>query len=81
VANLKSFKGVKTQSKEPQRVLNVRFCHEKLKIYLIVAIWKYGNHGKLFLFNKHEYQETQIKNPFDPILSFDLVKDFWKWNF
>jgi hypothetical protein len=27
-------------------------------------------------FNTHEFQETQIKNPFDPNLSFGLVKDF-----
>jgi hypothetical protein len=26
-------------------------------------------------FNTHEFQETQIKNPFYPILSFYLVKD------
>ncbi len=32
-------------------------------------------------FNTHEFQETQIKNPFDPNLSFGLVKDFWKWKF
>jgi hypothetical protein len=29
---------VKTQSKEQQKVLDVRFCHEKLKIYLFIAI-------------------------------------------
>ncbi len=43
------------------------------------AIWNHGNHGTLFLFNTHECQETQVKNPFDSILSFGLVKDFWKW--
>jgi hypothetical protein len=77
----KSFKGVKAQSKEPQMASDVRFCREKLKIYFIFSIWNHGNHGTLFLFNTHEYQETQIKNPFDPILSFDLIKDFWKWFF
>ncbi len=44
-----------------------------------MAIWNHGNHGTLFLFNTHECQETQTKNPFDPILSFGLIKDFWKW--
>jgi len=29
-----------------------------------------------YFFLTHECQETQIKNPFDPILSFGLVKDF-----
>ncbi len=66
---------VKTHSKEPQRVLDVKFYHEKLDIYLVFDIWNHGNHGTLFLFNTHECQETQIKNPFDPILSFGLVKD------
>ncbi len=28
-----------------------------------------------------ECPETQIKNPFDPILGFDLIKDFWNWIF
>jgi len=28
-----------------------------------------------YSFLTHECQETQIKNPFDPILSFGLVKD------
>jgi len=46
-----------------------------------LAIWNYGNHGTLFLFDTHECQENKIKNPFDQILSFDLVKDFWKWKF
>jgi len=32
-----------------------------------------------FLFNTHECQETQIKNPFNPILNFGFVKDFKKW--
>jgi hypothetical protein len=60
-------------------MLDIRFSHEKLKIYLLLAIWNHGNHEKLFLFSTHECQETRIKNPFDPILSFGLVKDFWKW--
>jgi hypothetical protein len=29
----------------------------------------------------HEFQKNQIKNPFDPILGFGLVKIFWKWKF
>ncbi len=29
-----------------------------------------------YSFNTHECQETQIKNAFDSILSFRLVKDF-----
>jgi hypothetical protein len=62
-------------------VLDVRFCHKKLEIYLFIFIWNYGNHGTLFLFITPECQENQIKNPFDSILSFGLVKDFWKWNF
>jgi hypothetical protein len=32
-------------------------------------------------FITHPCQEIQIKNPFDQILGFGLVKDFWKWNF
>jgi hypothetical protein len=32
-------------------------------------------------FLTHECQETQIKNPFDPILGFGLLKNFWKWKF
>ncbi len=71
--------GVKTQSKEPQRVSNVRFYHKNLKFFFLGAIWCHGNHGTLFIFNTHECQETQTKTPFDPILSFGLVKDFWKW--
>jgi hypothetical protein len=31
---------------------------------------------KDFFFDTHECQETQIKNPFDPVLSFGLVNDF-----
>ncbi len=58
---------------------DVRICHKKLEIYLFFVIWNHGNHGPLFLFHTHECQETQIKNPFDLILSFGLVKDFWKW--
>jgi hypothetical protein len=30
---------------------------------------------KFNIFDTHECQEIQIKNPFDPILSFGLVKD------
>jgi hypothetical protein len=41
--------------------------------------WNHGNHNTLLIFNTHECQETQIKNPFDPILSFGLITDFWKW--
>jgi len=59
----------------------VKFCHKKLKICLIFSIWNYGNHGTLSFFNTHECQETQMKNPFYLILSVDLVKVFWKWNF
>jgi hypothetical protein len=51
----------------------------KIKDLIFFAIWNHGNHGTFFLFNRHECQETQIKNPFDPILSFCLVKKFWKW--
>jgi hypothetical protein len=72
---------VKTHSKEPQRALDVKFCHDKLEIYLFIAIWSHGNHGTWFHFNTHESQEIQIKNPFDPILGFDLIKDVWKWKF
>ncbi len=60
---------------------DVRLCHKKLKIYSFISIWNYGNHGTLFFFNTYECQENQIKNPFDSILSFGLVKDFWKWKF
>jgi len=31
----KSSKGVKTQSKEPQRASDVRFCHEKLYLFYL----------------------------------------------
>jgi len=49
----------------------------KTKDFIFFAIWNYHNHGTFFFFfDTHEYQETQIKNPFDPILSFGLVKDF-----
>jgi hypothetical protein len=58
---------VKTHSKKPQRPLDVRFYH----IYIYT----------LLLFNKHECQETKMKNPFDSILGFGSVNDFWKWNF
>jgi len=34
-----------------------------------------------YSFNTHECQKTQVKNPFDPILGFGLIKDFWKWKF
>jgi hypothetical protein len=57
-------------------VLDVRFYHKKIAIYLFFSIWNHGNHGTLFLFNRHECQETHIENPFDPILNFGLVKDF-----
>ncbi len=57
---------------------DVRLCKKQLEIYLFIAIWKHGNHGTLFLFNTHEYQETEFKNPLDPILSFGLVKNFLK---
>jgi len=51
-------------------------------MYLVFAIWNHGNHDTLiFHFNTHECQKTQIKNPFDPILNFGLIKDFWKWKF
>jgi hypothetical protein len=63
-------------------VSDVKFYHEKLLIFLIFfSIWNYGNHGTLFFFDTHDYQETQIKNPFDSILSFGLVKDFQSENF
>jgi hypothetical protein len=58
----------------------VEFYHKKQEIYLFIFIWNYRNHGTLFFFDTHECQENQIKNPFDPILSFRLVKGFWKWN-
>jgi hypothetical protein len=67
---------VKTHSKEPQRALDVNFYHKKLKILFFFPISNHGNHEKLFLFNTHECQETQIKNPFDPILDFGLVNNF-----
>jgi hypothetical protein len=59
--------------------LDVKFHHEKLEIYLFIGIWNHGNHGTWFLFNTHECQEIKIKNPFDPILGFNLVWNFWKW--
>jgi hypothetical protein len=52
---------------------------EQIKDFFFLAIWKHGNHDNLFLYKKYECQEIQIKNPFDSILSFGLVKDFWKW--
>jgi hypothetical protein len=64
---------------EPKKVSNVKCCHKKIKIYLIFSIWNHGNHGTWFLFNTYKFQETQIKNPFDPILGFGLIKNFWKW--
>ncbi len=67
---------VKTHSKEPQKALDVKFIHEKLKINFTFFHLKPYNHGALFLFNTHECQKTQIKNEFDPILSFGLLKDF-----
>jgi hypothetical protein len=30
----------------------------------------------MIFLNTHECKETQIKNPFDPILGFGLVKNF-----
>jgi hypothetical protein len=51
---------VKTQSKEPQRVLDVKFCHKKTKDLFIYSIWNHGNHCTLFIFYTHECQETQI---------------------
>jgi hypothetical protein len=60
-------------------VLDVRFYHKKLEIYLFIYIWNYGNCGTLFFFNIHECQENQIKNLVDPIWSFGFIKDFWKW--
>jgi hypothetical protein len=43
--------------------------------------WNHGNHCTLFFFNTHECQETRIKNQFDSILGFGLVRYLWKWNF
>jgi len=57
---------VKTQSKEQEKALDVRFCHKKLEIYLFIAIWN-GNHGTLILSNTDECQKNQIKNLVDPI--------------
>jgi hypothetical protein len=71
--------GLYLGQKEPQKALDVKFYHKKSEIFFF-AIWNHGNHGTLFLFNTHECQEIQIKNSFDPIWSFGLVKDFWKWN-
>ncbi len=48
-------------------------------VYLFISIWNYGNHHTLLFFNINECQENKIKNPDDPILSFGLIKDFWKW--
>jgi len=59
---------VKTHSKEPQKLLNVILFHKRLEIYLCFSIWNHGNHCT---FLTHMNQETQIKDPFDPIL--DLV--------
>jgi hypothetical protein len=61
--------------------LDVGNYHRKLKIYLFFTIWNHGNRGTLFLFNTYECKKNSSKNPFDPILSFGLIKDFWKWNF
>ncbi len=55
-------------------MLQIRFCHKKLEIFFGDQL-NHGNHGTLFL-NTHECQENQIKNPFDPILNFGLIKDF-----
>jgi hypothetical protein len=60
-------------------VSNVKFYHKTRDCFF--SIWNHGNHGTLFLFNTHECYEIQRKKPFDPILSFGLVKDFWKWKF
>jgi len=57
------------------------FVIKNLGIYLFISIWNYGNHGTLFFFNTHESQENQILNPFNSILSFGLVNDFWKRKF
>jgi len=54
---------------------------KQLKTYLFTTIWDHGNQGMLFFYNTYECQEIQIKNPFDPILSLDFIKDFWKWKF
>jgi hypothetical protein len=59
---------VTTYSKEPKWASNVNDNHSKSKIYLCFAISNHGNHGKLLLFDSYEYQETQIKSSFDPIL-------------
>jgi hypothetical protein len=74
-ATIEIYIRVKTHSKEPQRASNVRFCHKKIEIYLVLAIRNHGNHGTLFFFNTQECQ-NQIQNLFDSILGFGLVKDF-----
>jgi hypothetical protein len=74
------YQKVETHSKEPPKELNVKNHHKKLENYLFISIWNHGNHA-FFLFNTYECQEIQIKNPFDLISSFGLVKDFWKQNF
>jgi hypothetical protein len=71
----------KTHSNELKRASYIRFCHKKLKFFFSLTIWNHGNHGTLSFLNTYECQETQIRNPFYPILGFGLVKDFWKWNF
>jgi hypothetical protein len=79
VNQIKDCEGSKHSQRNHKRVLNVRFCHKKLKIFSF-SIWNHGNHGTLLFFNTHECQENQIKNPFDLILGFGLVKDFWNKN-
>jgi hypothetical protein len=79
VNQIKDCEGSKHSQRNHKRVLNVRFCHKKLKIFSF-SIWDHGNHGTLLFFNTHECQENQIKNPFDLILGFGLVKDFWNKN-
>jgi hypothetical protein len=56
-----------------------QMSHSIIKNYiyfLFFSIWNHGNHGTLLFFNTYECQKNQIKNPFDPILGFGLVKNF-----
>jgi hypothetical protein len=71
--------GSKHSQRSHKRALDVKFYHKKIAIYLLFSIWNHDNHGTLLFFNTHECQQTQIENPFDPILSFGFIKDFWKW--
>jgi len=51
---------------------NYRFIYLFISFETMVIMVNYS-------FLTHECQETQIENPFDSILGFGLVKDYWEW--